>query len=132
MVIRYIYAGYLNTEYTDLQKMTLYLQKSAEQGESVAQNTLATMYLFGAKGYSKDLSKSIHWFTKSCEQNDGYGCLAIGNSYALAMGVKKDLVKAHKFYVKAEKYGQQDAATKSIDIIEKKMTKAQLKKARID
>ena len=129
--LSYIYAGYLNTKYTNFPKMSFFLQTAADQGEAAAQNSLASMYLYGAKGYSKNLSKSAQWFTKSCEQNDGLGCLAMGHFYSQAMGVKKDLVRAHKFYAKAEKFGQKDAI-KFIDIIEKEMTKAQLKKVLID
>ena len=53
----------------DETKALEYYKKSAEKGDSIAQNTLGSFYKFG-KYLEKDLAKAIYWYNKAAESGN--------------------------------------------------------------
>ncbi len=56
----------------------------------------------GIEGYDKqDFTQAKKYFEKSCELQNGFGCVFLGASYEDGKGVEKDLKKALDLYEKA-------------------------------
>lgn len=128
--LAYIYAGEAGAEYENRQLMIINIQKSAEQGEGIAQSMLGTMYYTGGNGLPKDLDRAVEWYMKACRNNDAMGYLGMGSLYALGQGVKKDPVQAHRLLTRSEELGNADAADYR-KLLEQHMTVAQLREARL-
>ena len=61
-------------------------QKSAEQGDPVAQKNLASMYHLG-QGVQQDDEKAFDWLQKSALQRYGLAQLNLGYAYRLGQGM---------------------------------------------
>ncbi|MDZ5604559.1 tetratricopeptide repeat protein [Pseudomonas sp. RP23018S] len=129
--LAYIYAGQVGAQYEDRTLMVLSIQKSAEQGEGIAQSMLGTMYYTGSDGLPKNLDKAIEWYMNACRNNDAMGYLGMGSLYALGQGVEKDPIKAHRFLTRSEELGNTEAADYR-KLLEEHMTVAQLREVRLD
>ena len=81
-------------------KEALKFSKSAEQGNSAAQNYLGNCYLQG-NGVKKDMKEAVKWFSKSAEQGDSAAQNCLGNCYLQGIGVKKDIKEAVKWFSKS-------------------------------
>lgn len=80
--------------------MISYYQKSAEQGNPVACNTLGYRYEMG-DGVKRDYRKAMEWYKKAAAQNHASAKFNIGNLYYAGMGVEQDYQKAMEWYLKA-------------------------------
>ena len=84
------------------------LTQYAEQGDSEAQYSLATMYADG-DGVEQDNAKAVHWYQRAAHQGDSNAQYNLGVMYAHGRGVQKDNNKAHQWYFKAAEQGDLDA-----------------------
>ena len=79
----------------DFKKATPWLLKSAEQGNKVAQNTVAAIYETGGWGSSeRDFQKAVYWYSKAVDQDYDTAQVNLGALYQFGLGVPKDLNKA--------------------------------------
>ena len=92
----------------DLKKAVEWYTKAAEQGDAMAQNTLARCYKNG-EGVAKDLNKSVAWYTKAAEQGDVTAQNTLAQCYENGEGVAIDLVKAAYWYKKVAEQGDATA-----------------------
>jgi TPR repeat protein len=81
------------------------LNKSADLNFSDAFNMLGCIYKSNNFGVSKDLGKTIYWWTKSAEQNNAVGQSNFGWAYLNSVGVQKDPYKAVFWLQKAANQG---------------------------
>ena len=88
----------------DAKQSIVYLQKSAEQGNAVAQNYLAYFYQSG-EVVSKDISKAEYWYKKSAEQGNPLAQLFLAHLYADGKEISKDVSKAAYWYQKSAEQG---------------------------
>ena len=65
----------------------------AEQGNSVAQNLLATLF-FGGPGVDQDYAKAFEWIEKSVAQGNSKAQYNLGKMFANGFAVEKDNVQA--------------------------------------
>jgi TPR repeat protein/uncharacterized RDD family membrane protein YckC len=80
------------------------LEKSANQGNAVAQNTLGERYQTG-QGVPKDLNKAAELYRKSADQGNADAQNNLGWLYQNGLGVPKDLAKAAELYQKSADQG---------------------------
>ncbi|GBB88640.1 hypothetical protein RclHR1_01520025 [Rhizophagus clarus] len=81
----------------------------AEEGNSFAQNNLASYYQYGI-GIDKDERKAFEWYLKSAK--DGNNPIAQNNlayCYQYGIGIDKDEKEAFKWYSKSSNAGNYDA-----------------------
>lgn len=93
---------------SDYQKAIVWLQKSAEQGYSSAQNNLGYWYMHGY-GVNKDLEQSFYWYKKAAEQGHKKALYNVAVCYEYGYGVKKSESDAFYWYKKAADQGNKDA-----------------------
>lgn len=78
-----------------------WLQKSADQGNSDAENVLGGLYVSG-NGVGKDPAKAVDLFRKAAEQNNPHACANLGRAYEKGYGgLPQDNAKAIEWYRKA-------------------------------
>ena len=100
------------------------LRPLAEQGDATAQNSLGVMYDEG-HGVPQDYAEAMTWYRKAAEQGYTSAQYNLGVMYSKGQGVPQDYATAHMWYDLAAAKGD-DQATKSRDIIAKKMTARQV------
>jgi len=83
-------------------------KKSAERGNSSAQNNLACCYDNG-DGVEKNKEKAFEWFEKAAEQGNATAQNNLGNCYDKGSGVEEDKEKAIEWYIKSAEQGYADA-----------------------
>ena len=71
--------------------------KAAEQGDWVAQGSLASCYANG-QGVSKDDVEAVKWYRKAAEQGSLSALFRLGNCYERGQGVPKEDVEAYAHY----------------------------------
>ena len=108
---QYAYAMRLTAAYLskpDYQKAIVWLQKSAEQGYSFAQNDLGYWY---GKGYGvgKDTEKAFYWYKKAAEQGNETALYNVAICYEKGLGVQQSKSDAFYWYKKAADQGNKDA-----------------------
>lgn len=81
-----------------------WLQKTAEQGNAGAQNSLGMMYYDG-EVVAKDDAKAVEWFRKAAEQGNAEAQYNLGGAYLYGTGVVKDEAKAIDWFRKAAEQG---------------------------
>ena len=101
-------------------------QPLAEQGDVKAQSYLGFMYSRG-RGVLQDYQEALKWTKLSAEGGDAKAQGFLGAIYALGEGVPQDYVRAHMWSNIATANGE--TATVTRDIVAKKMTSAEIKKA---
>ena len=101
----------------------------AEQGNAGAQNNLGVMYEKG-KGVSQDDKTAVKWYRLAAKQGQANSQYNLGYMYENGRGVLQDYVRAHMWYNLAASQGGTEYATKNRDIVAKKMTPSQIKKAK--
>ena len=82
-----------------------------------------------AYGVRRSYVTAAKWYKKAAEQLDNKAHFNLGLAYKNGEGVTKNLVKAYCWYTVAVKFGH-SYAHKNRAKIEKKMTPAQIKKAK--
>lgn len=81
------------------------VQEQAEHGEAKAQAQLASLYLLGRDGVTKDETQAAHWLEKAANQGLVDAQVMMGALYDRGMGVTADREKATKWYEKAAAQG---------------------------
>jgi len=117
--------AYKRKEYKTAYKLWLPL---AEQGNAKAQYILGVMYVKGL-GVPKDYKEAVKWFRLAAEQGITLAQYNLGVMYAEGEGVPQDYVSAHMWMNLSGSNGHKDAVTNR-NIVEKKMTKQQIEKAK--
>jgi TPR repeat protein len=94
----------------DEAESVVWLRKSAEQGDVVAQRSLGESYLTGT-GVGKDLDQAEGWLRKSAEQNDPVAWFDLGSLYGQQFcdSQKTDYNKALHCILRAADLGYADA-----------------------
>ena len=103
-------------------------RKAAEQGDTDAQYNLGLMYAQG-NGIPQDYVEAVKWFRRAAEQGNAAAQNGLGAMYDNGHGVPQDYVQAYVWLNIAAESGNVEAIN-SRDAIERKMTPAQLEKAR--
>ncbi len=81
------------------------------------------------KGVDKDYKKAFKWYELAAKQGQPVAQYNLGNMYERGEGLAKDDIQAFKYFSLASLNGNQEAK-ESKDALEKKMTPAQLEKAK--
>ena len=69
-----------NEEKFNPEKGIMYMEKSAEEGNSFAQYQIGKIYNNG-KYIERDEEKSMYWFGRASEQNNEYAAYQLGKIY---------------------------------------------------
>ena len=99
-------------------------QLSAERGDVKARYNLGVMYQLGL-GVPQDDQEAVRWYRLAAEQGDASAQFKLGVMYDKGKGVLKDYVLAHMWMNLAAAKGVKEAV-KGRDLLEKRMTPAQL------
>ena len=99
-------------------------RRAVEQNEALAQYNLGCCYAFG-QGVAKDDVEAVKWWRKAAEQNHPGAQFNLGHYYYNGRGVAKDYVEAYKWWLVSAGQGNDDAS-KSVTIVEHRMTKEQI------
>ena len=85
-----------------IEKIKL-LSKECNLGNSAKCNELGLLYNHGFlhKKIFIDYTKAYKLFKKSCDSNNGYGCMFFGLAYFEGKGVPKDIHKAKQLFKKS-------------------------------
>ncbi len=100
----------------------------AEQGHAPAQNNLGHMYQNG-KGVPEDHGEAFKWYRLAANQGVADAQLNLGVMYGNGYGVIQDYTRALMWWTIAASQGH-ETARKNRDIVEKKMSPANVSKAR--
>ena len=100
----------------------------AEQGDAKAQYNLGVIHANG-KSVPKNDAEAVKWYRKAAEQGHAGGQFGLGSGYFLGRGVPQDYVQAHMWLALAKAQGH-DKATKGLDVVKAKMTRAEISTAR--
>ena len=76
------------------------LTKSAEMGNSDAQNLLGDCYYIG-RGVKLDYNRAVYWYSKSAGQNNAEAQNNLGDCYFLGDGVEENNQKAFELFLKS-------------------------------
>ena len=104
------------------------LRKAAEQGDAAAQSCLGRCYQEGI-GVPKDYSEAARWYRKAAEQGDDHAQSCLGLFYATGEGVPRDIVESYKWLNIVAASRGRVGERKILQIIEAKMTPAQIAEA---
>ena len=88
----------------DFTKAAVWSQKSADQGDDLAQLILGWLYEEGA-GVDQDYAKAAEWLQKSSDQDNAVAQSSLGAMYEGGKGVRQDYNKASKLYQKSADQG---------------------------
>lgn len=88
-----------------------YLEEQAKEGNSIAQNKLGRMYLFG-RGVPKDPEQAAEWFRKSANRGYPRSEYDLGLLYTQGEGVPKNSEEAVKWFRRAANKGYSRAQYK--------------------
>ena len=99
----------------------------AERGDAKAQYNLGVIHANG-KGVPKNYAKAVKWYRKAAEYGHAGAQFGLGSSYFLGRGVPEDYIKAYMWLSLANGQGH-EKAVKGLDVINEKMTPAQLAEA---
>jgi hypothetical protein len=106
-----------------------WFRRSAQSAYPDAQNAIGELYL-GDKGIPTDYSEAIFLFHLAAESYNAQSMYNLGMRFALAQGVRHNLVKAYKWFEQsvlyAEPGSEQKKAARAREVIRKEMTPLQL------
>lgn len=83
--------------------------QTAEQGDPMAQMTVAFMHLFGIFGFEEDGAKAFKWIKRAADAGQPYAIFALGGFYEEGIGTPVNKEKALEYYKKAADAGVPDA-----------------------
>ncbi len=112
----------------DHRQAANWFRKAANQGDASSQFYLAVMFTFG-QGVAQDQKQAVNWYRKAADQGHEGAQLHLGNKYLKGEGVEKDYVIAKMFFNISSSNGSKEAR-KAMVLIEKKMTRGQIRKAK--
>jgi hypothetical protein len=90
------------------KKAFAWIQKSARQGNIIAQNDLGCLYEQGS-GVERDYRQARQWYLKAAEKGVAAAQVCLGNLYRDGLGVKENINEAKKWYAKAADKGDEKA-----------------------
>jgi TPR repeat protein len=99
------------------------LQKSAEQGDPVAENALGLRYATG-EGVSLNEKEAFRWFTKAAEQGNVSAQFRVGSFYWGGRGVPQNLNEAY-FWIVLARAGGDNNSKALATVLAAHMTRAQ-------
>lgn len=102
-------------------------RKAVKQGDAGAQYNLGLMYYLG-HGVPRNYALAIKWFRKGAMQGNANAQFGVGNLYRKGQGVPRNYVLAYMWYSHSAAQGNNKAA-KNIDLLEKRMTPADVSRA---
>ena len=111
----------------DYKEAVKWYRLSAKQGYAEAQSNLGLMYEKG-RGVPKDFKEAVKWSKLAADQGNASTQNNLSYMYYKGQGVPKDYVLAHMWWNIASSNGH-NGDIKFRDIIEKRMSPSQLKKA---
>lgn len=114
---------------TDHVEAAKWYRLAAGQGHVAAQEGLGTIYSMGGFGVPRDYAEAAKWYRRAGEQRDTFSLRQLGLMYRWGHGVPRDHVMAFMLYDIAATLGV-TAAAKDRDDIAKKMTPADIAKAK--
>ncbi|POM73832.1 Sel-1 family protein [Phytophthora palmivora] len=82
-----------------------YYQFSADKGDPDATLNLATLYYYGARGLSQDVTRAAALFQKAYELGASGGAYHLGHIYSLGIGVPQNNATAFKYLQEAVNEG---------------------------
>ncbi len=112
----------------NLKDAAKWYAKAAEQGNLEAQLGLGAIYIKG-QGVPKDSREAAKWYLKAAEQGNADAQCQVARMHMAGAGVPKDDVEAYKWSSVAAAQGNPAAKT-VLMVLEKRMTKVQVAKAR--
>lgn len=92
-----------------LQMIHQAMLDTAEQGDAVAQASVAGMYLFGAFGFEENPKEAFKWCKRAAAQGEPEAILMLGVFYEEGVGTTKNTQKAIFYYSKAAEMGVEGA-----------------------
>jgi TPR repeat protein len=105
----------------------------ALKGDAEAQFDLAKGYEGGRYGLPQDFSQACHWYQEAANQGDPFAAASLGIFYGAGKGVKQDYVLAYTWLDRSASHltgADRDSVIETRDSIGRRMTPAQLKRAR--
>ena len=121
-----MYAKGLGTP-KDYKEAVKWYRIAAEQGNAKAQNDLGVMYYKGL-GAPKDYKEAVQWYRIAAEQGYVEAQYNLGLMYVSGQGALQDYISAHMWWNIAGSKGDK-SSIKNRKLVEKKMSKLQIKKA---
>jgi uncharacterized protein len=85
-------------------------RRLADQGESLAQNNLGSLYYRG-KGVPWDYAEAAKWYNKAADQGDSLAQNNLGFLYYSGRGLRQDYAEAARWFRKAADQDNPDAQT---------------------
>lgn len=85
-----------------------WLEKSAEQGYSKAQDGLGYCYRSG-QGVQRNYEKAVYWYKQAANQNNANAQRNLAICYKNGEGVSKDMTKALEWFGKSAEHGNADS-----------------------
>ena len=92
----------------DYDKAAKLLRKSADAGNTYAQNRLGYCYRYG-HGVEKSEQEAVRWYQKSADGGNAPGKVSLAFCYSKGIGVAQDYNKAFKLYMEAAEDGNTTA-----------------------
>lgn len=103
----------------------VWLQKAADQNNAGGEFSLGNAYANG-QGVPQNYAKAVYWYQKAAEQGNARAEYNLGIAYYHGQGVPQNSIiairwfeKAAEQFEKAAEQGEQSAAERAIQIIEK-------------
>jgi len=88
----------------DDKESASWFNKSAAQGNALAQFNLGVMYIKG-QGVPQDYTMALKWYMKAAEQNNPLAQFDLGVMYTNGEGTEVDMVQAYKWFSLASRGG---------------------------
>ena len=102
---------------------------AAEQGIALAQNVLGEIYFKGQRGIPQNYSAAFAWHKRAADNGVVDSWAHLGYIYLKGLGAIQDYVTAHMWFNIAASSGFSPTSVKNREIVEKKMTSAQIAEA---
>tara|TARA_Y100001970_G_scaffold127626_1_gene157668 strand:+ start:16493 stop:17401 length:909 start_codon:yes stop_codon:yes gene_type:complete len=130
-VQEYLASMYFNGQGTEKndEKALYWFEKAAKKGSKTAQDAVASMY-YNGQGTLKNYKKAFKWFKKASKQGYAKSHGMLARMYYKQEGVKRNYAKSyeHTLIMMYLNKGKDSNIQRSIDILEKKLSKKEIEK----
>ena len=116
--------AFVNRDYETALRL---FRLAADQGDANGQFMLGVMYATG-QGIPQNYAEAVKWYRLATDQGSADAQYNLGGMYATGQGVQQDYVSAYAWLSLSAAQGEQ-SATKSRDLIARRMTPAQIAEA---